>query len=42
MDKSNLTGTVAKTPEMIKTEYAREACRWVATFARVLKTPRQL
>jgi hypothetical protein len=27
MDKSNLTGTVAKTPEMIKTEYAREALK---------------
>jgi hypothetical protein len=27
MDKSNLTGTEAKTPEMIKTEYAREALK---------------
>jgi hypothetical protein len=27
MDKSNLTGTVAKTPEVIKTEYAREALK---------------
>jgi len=27
MDKSNLTGTVAKTKEMLKTEYAREALK---------------
>ncbi|MEJ2531918.1 MAG: DUF3604 domain-containing protein [Halioglobus sp.] len=27
MDKSNLTGTEAKTPEMLKTEYAREALK---------------
>jgi len=27
MDKSNLTGTVPKTPEMLKTEYAREALK---------------
>ncbi len=27
IDKSNLTGTVPKTPEMLKTEYAREALK---------------
>jgi hypothetical protein len=27
MDKSNLTGTVGKTPEMLKTEYAREVLK---------------
>ena len=40
MDKSNLTGTVAKTPEMIKTEYAREALKLgLAEEARVGVNP---
>ncbi len=40
MDKGNLTGTVAKTPEMIKTEYAREALKLgLAEEARVGVNP---
>jgi hypothetical protein len=40
MDKSNLTGTVGKTPEMLKTEYAREALKLgLAEEARVGVNP---
>ena len=40
MDKSNLTGTVPKTPEMLRTEYAREALKLgLAEEARVGVNP---